>query len=199
MITQRPVTGSLRSCGIESVLHDVDRRLAGVDAHGDDVEAARHAGQAMPHHIVDCDLRHSALLEPRHGLGREAEGVAVAGLDLDEHDRHAVARDEVQFSPTAAVAAGKNCVPAALELADREIFAHFSEVGALSGHGGGGQQDVDHLRVGVRYVPEMYPTRTPDVPDTYPRRTRHVPAAYPARTRGVPGTYLTPATYPAPN
>src|SRR5581483_10484271 len=169
MITQRPVTGSLRSCGIECVLHDLDRGLAGVDANRDDVEAARDAGEAMPHHIVDGGLGDAPLLERRHRVVAVAEFVAVARLHLDEDDRRAVARDDVQFSPAATVAAGKNCVPAAFELGDGEIFAQFSKARTGVGHGDAGQQEAHQVGVARRAVGTWY------VPGTYLARTWYLP------------------------
>ena len=56
-------------------------------------------------------------LRRRHRLGRLAELAAVARLDLDEHQRRAVARDDVHFATARPVAPGKNCVPAPLQLA----------------------------------------------------------------------------------
>ena len=54
-------------------------------------------------------------------------GVAEAGraprLDLDEDQRLAVARHDVDFSHARAVATRENCVPAALELAAGVVLA----------------------------------------------------------------------------
>src|SRR5262249_48618205 len=66
-------------------------------------------------------------LQPRDRIGGLAELVTVARLDLDEDDRPAVARDDVNFSTTRAVAPGKYCVPATRQLLAREIFAGFSK------------------------------------------------------------------------
>src|SRR5438067_1692156 len=77
MITQRPVTGSLRNSGIERVLEDVDDRRARLDADRDDVEAARARGQVMLHHVVDRELAHAAALDRRDRLTRFAERAAL--------------------------------------------------------------------------------------------------------------------------
>src|SRR4029077_20665696 len=98
MITQRPVTGSLRRSGIECGLNDLDHRLARVEVYRDDVEPARTGGQAMSHHVVARELRDPAALEPGDGFGRLAEPAAGARLHLDEHQRRTVSRDDVQFS-----------------------------------------------------------------------------------------------------
>ena len=96
-----------------------------MDRH--DVEAAGAVGEPVPRHVVERELRHPPALERRHRLGRLAERPALPRLHLDEHQRLAVARDDVQFATAAAVAPGKNCVPAPLELRAGEIFAGFPE------------------------------------------------------------------------
>ena len=94
---------------------------------GDHVEAARPIVQAMPGQIVYGHLRQAPLLPRGDGLFATAELLADAGLHFHEH-RHAVdRRDDVNFSKPGAVASIKNCVPEALELGAREIFAVFSE------------------------------------------------------------------------
>src|SRR5947207_248486 len=60
-----------------------------------------------------------------HRFSRLAKRMAVARLDLDEHDRLPVATDDVDFSNAAAVAPDNNCVPAPLELRAGEIFTAF--------------------------------------------------------------------------
>src|SRR6266576_6417654 len=117
MITQRPVTGSLRSSGFECVLNDLDDRLARVELYRDDVEPARTGGQAMSHHVVARELRDPAALEAGDRFGRLTERAAIARLHLDKYQRRPVSRDDVQFSTALAVAPGNNCVAAALELA----------------------------------------------------------------------------------
>src|SRR5688572_10482014 len=51
MMTQRPVTGSLRSSGIKGVLIDLDNGPAGVELNGHDVEAAGTFGEMVLHHV----------------------------------------------------------------------------------------------------------------------------------------------------
>ena len=63
MITQRPVTGSRRSSGIESVLKDLDDRRARVEMDRHDVEAARAVGHVGAHHVVARELGDSSALE----------------------------------------------------------------------------------------------------------------------------------------
>src|SRR5215470_12561125 len=99
MITQRPVTGSLRSSGKgECVLINLDDRPSGLEMDGYDVEPARLAREPVPRHVIDRQLRHCPLLEWRDGFGRRAELVRLARLHLDEDERRAIARDDVQFS-----------------------------------------------------------------------------------------------------
>ena len=63
-----------------------------------------------------------------------AERAILPRLHLHEHHRLAVAGDDVQFATPATVAAGNDCVPAALQLATREIFAGFSESDSAARH-----------------------------------------------------------------
>ena len=89
-------------------------------------------GQPVARQVVDApSTRSLPLLARRHRLGRGPELRGRPRLDLDEHDRLAVARHDVDFAMPRAVAARKNCVPAALELGDGAIFAGFSELLAL--------------------------------------------------------------------
>src|SRR5438067_1513010 len=127
MITQRPVTGSRRSSGIESVLNDLHDRIARVEMDRHDVEAARAVGYAGAHHVLACEIDDSSAFEPGDRFGRRAERVALASLHFDEHQRPAVTGDDVNFATARAVAPRNNCVPAALQLAAREIFSVFSE------------------------------------------------------------------------
>ena len=69
----------------------------------------------------------SALLARRDGLGRRAALGVTPGLDLDEDEAAAVARDDVNFSSAGAVAGGNDCVPALLEGRAREGFAEGTE------------------------------------------------------------------------
>ena len=72
-----------------------------------------------------------------HRLAAVAERATLPRLHFDEHDRLAVARDDVHFSTTSAVAPRKNCVPSPFELGAREIFAGFpkSDAGLRHAHG----------------------------------------------------------------
>jgi hypothetical protein len=90
----------------------------------------------MPRHVIEGELRDSPAFERRDRFCRVPERAAVARLDLDEHQRRAVARDDVQFATTPAVAPRNYCVPASLELLAREIFARFSKLLARDCHGG---------------------------------------------------------------
>lgn len=77
----------------------------------------------MSRHVFRRQADDSQLLLPGDRFGGVAERAAVARLHLHEHQRRSVARDNVQFATTAPVPAGNNDVPAAFELAAREIFA----------------------------------------------------------------------------
>src|SRR5689334_13304162 len=109
MITQRPVTGSLRSSGIECVLEDLDRRLAAAEEDRDDVEAARHAiDEIVAHQEISRDVPHAPPLERGDRLRAVAELGRLARLHLDERQRLAVAGDDVDFATPLAIAPGKN-------------------------------------------------------------------------------------------
>jgi hypothetical protein len=88
----------------------------------------------MSHHVLGRELHDPPLLERGDRFSRPAERVTVARLHFDEHQRRAVARDDVDFSTAPAVPPGKYCVPAPFELATREIFASFSELRARQRH-----------------------------------------------------------------
>ena len=88
----------------------------------------------MSHHVFRRQADDSLLLLPGDRLGRVAERAAVARLHLDEHQRRSVARDDVQFATTATVPPRNNCVPAAFELAAREIFAGFPQSDTMARH-----------------------------------------------------------------
>src|SRR5438477_7359007 len=77
-MTQRPVTGSRRSSGIERVLEDGDDRTARVEMDRNDVEAARAVRQVIAHHVVERELGDLSAFEAGDRIGRRAEGVAVA-------------------------------------------------------------------------------------------------------------------------
>src|SRR5262249_52607138 len=92
MITQRPVTGSLRSSGIEGVLiNGHDWPLAQVD--GDDVEAARPVALASAREVLDGELDYAALLRVRDRLGAVAERRAVPCFHFHEDQRPTVPPD----------------------------------------------------------------------------------------------------------
>ena len=127
MITQRPVTGSRRSSGIECVLKDHYLRPAIVEMNRDDVEAARAISEMMARHVLRREPRDAPLLRSGDRLRRVSELAAVPRLHFHEHRRLAIASDDVNFSKASSVAAIKNCVPQACELGAREIFTVFSE------------------------------------------------------------------------
>ena len=81
----------------------------------------------MPHDVVRRQTDDSLLLVPGDRFGSGAERTAVSRLHFHEHQRRAVARDDVQFATAAAVTPGENCVPAALELPARVGFPRFSQ------------------------------------------------------------------------
>src|SRR2546422_320815 len=66
--------------------------------------------------------------------GQCSRPMTLARFHFDEHQRRAVARDDVNFSTSSPVAPGKYCVPSARELRAREIFAGFSKGHASMGH-----------------------------------------------------------------
>src|SRR5919202_1195206 len=134
MMTHRPVTGSLRSSGIEGVLKDLHDGTSAVELNRHDVESAGTLAEVLSHDVVGGEPRHSQPLQRGDRLGRLAEGAAVARLHFDEHERRTIARDDVNFSTLPAVPSGKYCVPATLELATCEIFARFPELLARLRH-----------------------------------------------------------------
>ena len=81
----------------------------------------------MSHHVFRRQADDSPPLLPGDRFGGVAELAAVARLHFHKHERRSIARDDVQFATTASVPPRKNCVPAAFELAAREIFAGFPE------------------------------------------------------------------------
>ena len=88
----------------------------------------------MPHHVFGCQADDSLPLLPGDRFSGIAELAAVARLHFNKHQRRSVARDDVQFAATAPVPPRNNCVPAALELAAREIFAGFPEKNTVARH-----------------------------------------------------------------
>src|SRR5262245_32755736 len=122
MMTQRPVTGSRRSSGIEGVLENLDRRTLRVEVDGDDVEAAASVEQIVARQVVNGDALHAAALAAGDRIGRLPELVAVARLHLDEHRGLAVAGNDVHFSIAPPIASLENCVPEPAQLTAREIL-----------------------------------------------------------------------------
>src|SRR3954451_14627597 len=127
MITQRPETGSRRSSGIEGVLKQLEDRRAAGELNRHDVEPAAAVAAVMARQVVLRDLDNPLALERSHRVGAAAERVILTRLHLDEHDRLPVARDDVNFATASAVAPGDDCVPAAFQLAARQLFAVFAE------------------------------------------------------------------------
>src|SRR6187401_1982859 len=84
MATQRPVTGSRLSSGIECVLEDLYGRALIVEMNGDDVEAARAIVQPVPRDEVHRELHDPPALERRHRFTRRAKRAGIARLHLDE-------------------------------------------------------------------------------------------------------------------
>ena len=82
----------------------------------------------MPRQVIHRHRRHLPHLGAGDRLGGRTEIASRARPHLDEHDRPMVVADDVDFAMPGAVAARKNCVPARGELADRQIFACFSEL-----------------------------------------------------------------------
>jgi hypothetical protein len=108
---------------IERVLIQLNAWLLATHVDRHDIEATGTLDQVVPRHIVQPDARHPSSLEQRDRLGARTELTSFAGLDLDKHNRLAIARDDVQFSAAAPIPAGKNCVPSTLKLLAGEIFA----------------------------------------------------------------------------
>src|SRR2546423_9737321 len=145
MITHRPVTGSLRSSGIESVLKDLDDGPFAVEMNRHDVEPAGTLADVLSHDVIGGELPESQPLQPGNRLRRLTETVSVARLHFHEHQRRTVARDDVDFSTPPAVPSGKYCVPAAFELATRQIFAGFAEL----------HPRLRHARALVQYLSQI--------------------------------------------
>src|SRR5262249_47951232 len=125
----------LHLVGFKGVLKYLDEGTLALELHGHDIEPARAQPDMIARQILFRQSREAAALEPRYRLGRLAELAPSPGLDLDEHQRRAIPRDNVQFAASAPVSAGKNCVPATLEFLAREIFADFAEDDARAAQG----------------------------------------------------------------
>src|SRR5262245_50528227 len=154
MMTHRPLTGSLRSSGIEGVLINRHDRSAALEMNRHDVETAR---SIVPQRLCRIQRREpdeTASLHARHRFRCVAKVARLARLDLDERQRLPVARDDVNFSTLFAPAPVENFIPAALELLNREIFARFSESLALPGHAGNRTQPSFQLPGMPRHLAE---------------------------------------------
>ena len=103
---------------VDAVPHEID---------GHYIKSARSALKLMPRKVIDRHMRDFALLPGGHRGRAAAIRVALARLYLDEDGRLAVSGDDVNFSKPGPVAPRKNCVPAALQLGAREIFAQSSQ------------------------------------------------------------------------
>src|SRR6185295_18651481 len=126
---QSPVPSPQPSAGghVEGALKDLDRRFPRVEMDRHDVEAAGTAREVMSHHVVEREPCHPPALERSDRFGRVSERTTLPRLHLDEHQRGAIPRDDVQFATAPPVAPRNYCVPAPLQLAAREIFACFPE------------------------------------------------------------------------
>ena len=109
-------------------------RLTRVEMDRHDVEPARTFSKTLAHEVVERERRDSAPLQCGDRLYCGAERTAMARLHFHEHDRPAVARDDVQFSTALAVPPREDCVPAALQFPAREIFACFSKRHTMARH-----------------------------------------------------------------
>lgn len=95
---------------------------------------------------IDGDLPHAAALERRHRFAGLAVLGSLARFDFNEDDGRAVARDDVDFSTAAPVAARNYRVPAPFQFSTSEIFPKFSKRDAGTAHGvREGEQDVDQI------------------------------------------------------
>ena len=102
---------------------DAGPRVTDRDCH--DVESARDTGCLAPDQIVECLQREPALLGSGDRRKWTTESFVGPGLDLDEHQHVAVPDHDVDFAVARAVAARKNYIPSAPELAAGEVFAEF--------------------------------------------------------------------------
>src|SRR5260370_35475221 len=94
---------------MEWVLKDLNDRAAPVEAYRHHIEPARAIVKAIACDVVERELRDPPLLESGDRFGSLTERPPAAGLHLDEHERPAVSRDDVQFAAPLAVAAGQHC------------------------------------------------------------------------------------------
>ena len=87
----------------------LDRRPPAAGGPGDrhDVEPRRIFQQAVPLHEGHGQARQPPLLHRVHGIGRMADFGGSTSLDLDEDDRPAVKRHEIEFARRQPAAAGE--------------------------------------------------------------------------------------------
>src|SRR5947207_4571495 len=130
---------------VERVLKYFDRRLPFVEVNRDDVKTARTAGQPMADHVLERHARHAKALPAVDRFRPGAEREILTRLDLHEHQRPGVAGNDVQFSTPPSIAARKNHVPAALQLATGEIFAGFSQIDPAARHAPTWQQTPSQI------------------------------------------------------
>ena len=83
--------------------------------------------QPVAHQVVHRGHHNPPTLGHRDRLCSIAELAAFARLDFDEHQRRAVARDDVYFGTAVPVAPGKNFMPSPRQLRAREILADLTE------------------------------------------------------------------------
>src|SRR6185312_6419287 len=121
--TQRSVTGSFLSSGIEGVLQDLDLRRPRVEMNRHDVEAAGALVDLVLRQILRGQAYEPALLHRRHRFGRGSEFMAGSRFDLDEHQRVAVARDDVDLAGGHPIPAGDDGVAACFKGFARQILS----------------------------------------------------------------------------
>jgi hypothetical protein len=148
MITHRPVTGSLRSSGIECVLNHADHRLVPVNVNRHDVEPARARAHPPPAHVLHREPGDPPALSRRHGFARRPASRAITRFHLDENENAAISRDDVDFSSPPPPAPGKNCIPAALEFTAGEIFAEYPKGNIAARHSRPGARTASNNRAG---------------------------------------------------
>jgi hypothetical protein len=92
-----------------------------------------------PREIVERHRADLPALPQRNGLDCLSVFPAPPRPHLNENDCLLVLADDVNFSKAGAVPPGKNCVPATLQFAAREIFPGFSDELAIGrmGHASG--------------------------------------------------------------
>ncbi len=112
---------------VEGVLEYFNVWYCPTEGNDHDIETAGGLGEPVTGKEVEGHGRDAAALEGCDRLGPSAKLAAVPRLDLDEHDGPAIARDDVNFSTTATIAAGNNLVPPPFEFGTGEIFSGFSK------------------------------------------------------------------------